>query len=66
MGALLHQQGKFDEAELLYREALKLKPGDKEHQTRFPKLLDDIEEARKKKAAEEPDPEEGGGADKTP
>ena len=66
MGVTMIQQGKLDEAEALVREALRLKPGDKEHQTKFGKFLDLIEEARKEKAAEDPEPKENGGADKDP
>ena len=66
MGVLLYEQEKYEEAEAFAREALKLRPGDKKHQARSRKLLDDIEEARREKAAEDPDPKEEGNPAKTP
>jgi serine/threonine protein kinase/Tfp pilus assembly protein PilF len=66
LGNFLHDQGELDEAEALAGEALKLEPEDKEHQERFSELLNDIEEARKKKTAEEPDTEKEGKPAKAP
>ncbi|MAT47848.1 MAG: hypothetical protein CMO35_10535, partial [Verrucomicrobiaceae bacterium] len=66
MGMVLFKQGKYEEAEALVSGALKLEPEDKEHQERFNTLLDAIEEARKKKTAEDPSPEKEGKPAKTP
>ena len=66
MGILMYKLGRLDEAEKQARELVSERSETDPLYIAGKKLLNAIEEARRKKAAEEPAPKGDGGNDKSP